>query len=163
MQQFKDIKSNNKLYILNSADVILEEGRVTSIIPRTEMDPKNYQQRYVVDISIEVEGKTQTYTVPENSSIAYADKVAISTSKKCFLPELENIIASTQIAISTIDKQRENLKKAKQLYEELNPEYREKQENEKRFKSIEGSVAEVSGSVKELKSMVSNLLKEIKK
>lgn len=53
-------------------------------------------------------------------------------------------------ALASVDRQREIVDKAGALLSELNPAYREKAENDRRFDALEGSVGELKGLVRSL-------------
>ena len=63
--------------------------------------------------------------------------------------------------LASVDHQKEVLKKSSALLAELNPIYKEKQETEKRFATIEETVTGVKGSVDELKKMMSDFIKKM--
>jgi peptidoglycan hydrolase CwlO-like protein len=49
-----------------------------------------------------------------------------------------------------VDRQKEIMKKADAILSEINPVYKEKQETETRFKSIEDSLSEIKSMFKQL-------------
>lgn len=70
---FKDIKQNYPVYILNKQDLSLIQGKAVQVpFPRIEMNQKTGKTEMVIDITIEANGKTATYIIPENLSVTYA-------------------------------------------------------------------------------------------
>lgn len=107
----------------------------------------------VVDITIEVNNKTATYTIPENLSITYAGNIVLSTDKEGLTHEIEAMRNSAEQVINSVDKQKEILEKSTKLLSELNPAYKEKQEADMRFSSLESQIGEI-------KEMFANFVKQ---
>lgn len=107
----------------------------------------------VVDITIEVDNKTATYTIPENLSITYAGNIVLSTDKEGLTHEIEAMRNSAEQVINSVDKQKEILEKSTKLLSELNPAYKEKQEADMRFSSLESQIGEI-------KEMFANFVKQ---
>ena len=153
---FRDLKQNYPVYILNKQELSLQQGKAVSIsFPRLDLNPKSGKSEMVVDVCIELNGKTGTYTIPEGLSITYAGDLVISTDRNGLLNEIEAMRSISNQVLSSIEQHKKILSKTSELLEELNPEYKEKQETEKRFNTIEQSV-------NELKDMMSNFIKEFK-
>lgn len=160
---FKDIKQNYPVYILDKQDLSVIQGKATSVsFPRMDMNPKIGKTEMVVDVTIEVNGKTGTYTIPENLSVTYAGNLVLSTDKQGLSGEIEAMKNNAEQILASVDRQKEILNKASSLLAELNPVYKEKQETEKRFGVIETQVSEVKKSVDEIKDLVTSFLKEFK-
>ena len=160
---FKDIKQNYPVYILDKQDLSVIQGKATSVsFPRMDMNPKIGKTEMVVDVTIEVNGKTGTYAIPENLSVTYAGNLVLSTDKQGLSGEIEAMKNNAEQILASVDRQKEILNKASSLLTELNPVYREKQETEKRFGVIETQVSEVKKSVDEIKDLVTSFLKEFK-
>ena len=116
----------------------------------------------VVDVSIEVDGKTATYVIPESLSVTYANNLIISTDKQGLLNEVEAMKNNAEQVIASVDRQKEILEKSNALLSELNPIYKDKREADKRFSQIEDSVKEVRESISDIRSMMQGLIKEFK-
>ena len=160
---FKDIKQNYPVYILDKQDLSVIQGKATSVsFPRMDMNPKIGKTEMVVDVTIEVNGKTGTYAIPENLSVTYAGNLVLSTDKQGLSGEIEAMKNNAEQILASVDRQKEILNKTSSLLAELNPVYREKQETEKRFGVIETQVSEVKKSVDEIKDLVTSFLKEFK-
>ena len=90
---FKDLKPGLQMLILDKSATPMKclSGKVVKVsLPRVEM-PKvegpmafsNFQmQDRVVDLTVEYDGKTNTFVVPENSNVAYGDSVTIACSEE---------------------------------------------------------------------------------
>ena len=151
---FKDIKQNYQVYILDKNTIEYKEGKVNSVsFPRMMMTQSGTQS--VIDVTIESEGKTATYSIPEHLSITYAGNIVLSTTKENIAKEVEGIKNSAEQILESIDRQKEIIDKSTRLLTDLNPSFKEKKEVEDRFNRIETDVSE-------MKNMLSNFIKEFK-
>lgn len=77
MLLFKDIKQNYPVYILDTQEFSLIQGKATQVsFPRLEMNQKTGKTEMVVDVTIEANGKMATYAIPESHSVTYATNMA---------------------------------------------------------------------------------------
>lgn len=161
---FKDIKQNYPVYILDKQNVSFIQGKVTSIsLPHIDNSNPMVIGKSVVDVTIEADGKGATYTMPEDKSIVYAGSIVLSTDKESIIREVEAMKASAEQAIANVEKQKEIASKSTNLLTELNPIFKEKQENEKRMSKMENSIADMGSSIAELKGMFTTLMKKMDK
>ena len=150
------------VYILNKQDLSLTQGKAVQVpFPRMEMNQKTGKTEMVIDITIEANGKTATYVIPESLSVTYAGNLILSTDKMSLASEIEAMKNTAEQILASVDHQKEVLEKSSSLLAELNPVYKEKQETEKRFSAIEETVTGVKGSVDELKKMMSDFIKKM--
>lgn len=141
---FKDIKQNYPVFILDKQNLSLVQGKVVSVsFPRMDINPKTGKSDTVVDVTIEANDKTATYAIPENMSVTYAGNTVLSTDKSGLVNEIEAMKSSAEQVLASVDHQKEILEKASSLLAELNPVYRERQENEMRFNKMEESIAKL--------------------
>lgn len=162
MLLFKDIKQNYPVYILNTQEFSLIQGKATQVsFPRLEINQKTGKTEMVVDVTIEANGKTATYAIPESHSVTYAGHLVLSTEKSGLTSEVEAQKANAEQVLASASKAQNIIDKAPSLLAELNPMYKEKQETEKRFSAIEETVTGVKGSVDELKKMMSDFIKKM--
>lgn len=158
---FKDIKQNYPVYILDKNEMTVKTGKVkTTSFPR--MDNSRGGAQMVVDIEIEADGKSATYAIPENLGVTYAGNLVLSTDKQALLPEVEAIENEDKQVLSTIEKRKMRVERAESVRADLNPEYRAKQETEKRFGQIEGSISEMKKIMEQQQKMMSDFIKEFK-
>lgn len=160
---FKDIKQNYPVYILNKQDVSFSQGKVTSVsFPHLDNSNAMVMGKTVIDVAIEVDGKSATYAIPENLSIVYANDIVLSTDKEGIMREVEAMKSSAEQAMKNVERQKAIAERAGSLLTELNPIYREKQENEQRIAKMESSIGEMGKSIEELKQMFAGFMKEMK-
>ena len=156
MIQFKDVKQNSPIYILNKQNLEFITGKVISkSFPHVDIDKNTGKTEMMVDISIEAEGKTATYCIPENLSATYAGNIVLSTDMQSLVPEVELVVNASKQILASAQQAQDNIKNAPGLLAKLNPVYREKQETEQRFVKLENTVGE-------MKSMLQDFIKEFK-
>lgn len=147
---FKDIKQTYPVFILDKQSITITQGTVTSVgFPRLDFNqgkPNNISST-VIDVTIEANGKTATYTIPDNLSVTYTNNLVLSTSKDGLVREVESMKASAEQILSSIDKQREIVSKATELLSDINPIFKEKKETEQRFSKIENSINDMKNIV----------------
>lgn len=149
---FRDIKQGYPVYILNKQELTISQGKVASAgFPRLDTNPMSGKTEMVIDITVDDgSGKTGSYVIPEGLSVTYAGNLVLATEKPSLAAEVEAMKSGAEQALASVDRQREILDKATALLAELNPAFREKRENDKRFDAIEGSVDELKDLVKAL-------------
>lgn len=158
---FKDIKQNYPVYILNKQDLSLTQGKAVQVpFPRIEMNQKTGKTEMVIDVTIEANGKTATYVIPENLSVTYAGNLILSTDKMGLASEIEAMKNTAEQVLASVDHHKEVLKKASSLLAELNPVYKEKQETEQRFGKIEKSINGMEELMKKQQSLIENFIKK---
>lgn len=172
LMTFKDIKQNFPIFLLDKSSVEFIKGKVTATtFPHPDMTPQNgnsgfpaaqsssiypgSNQRMVVDLTIEANGRTATYTVSEGSSINYAGNLIIATEQSLLVPEVEAIKNNADQAlaperIKQLEAQRD---KSKKLLAEINPAFKQQQEYDQRLSTIEASQ-------KELRDMMASFIKK---
>nr|DAI60444.1 MAG TPA: hypothetical protein [Caudoviricetes sp.] len=149
---FKDLKQNYPVFILDKQNLTLTQGKVVSVgFPRMELNPTAGKSGMVVDVSIEADGKTANYVIPETLSVTYAGNLVLSVDRQGLAGEVESMKTSAEQALASVEHQRRIVEKSTGLLAELNPAFREKQETEQRFSKIESSMNEV-------KQMLSRLI-----
>lgn len=143
---FKDIKQNYPIFILDKQNLTLTQGKVISAgFPRVEMMPSTGKSEMVIDFSIEADGKTGTYVIPESLSVSYAGNLIISPDKTSLVNEIEAMKATAEQVLASVKHHEDVLAKSSGLLAELNPAYKERQEYERRLDSMEKSIADMKG------------------
>lgn len=153
---FKDVKQNYPVFILNKQEVSYSQGKVTSVsLPHMDNSNPMVIGKSVIDVTIEVDGKSATYAIPENLSIVYANDIVLSTDRDGIMREVEAMKSSSEQAIKNIERHKMIVEKSSTLLTELNPVFKEKQENERRLTNMEKSI-------EELKNLFTGFMKEMK-
>lgn len=159
--QFKDIKQNYPVFVLDKKEMTVTTGKATAVgFPRMEMNPKTGKQEIVVDLTVEANGKTGTYAIPEGLSITYADNIVLSTNQQGLATEIEALQNAAKQYFQMKDYQQKVLDTSPTLLAELNPVYKERQETENRFNKIEGSISEMKELMMKQQEMMSGFIKK---
>lgn len=156
---FKDLKIGYQVYILHKGDDIkVGVGKVTAVSPpRFPQTQGNFQtMQMVIDVTIEENGESRTYTTPDSLSVTYAgNELVIATEREGILKEVETIKAHNEDELSKVATRRALVEQCERVLAEWNPQFKEKRETEERFSKLETSMAD-------LKGMLSGLIKELK-
>lgn len=158
---FKDIKQNYPVYILDKHEFQVTQGKATAVsFPRVEVNQKTGRTEMVVDVTIEADGKTATYAIPENLSVTFAGNLVLSTDKQGLTGEVEALVASAEQIIASVPRANKIKAEAPAMLASLNPVYKEKQETEQRFGKIEGSISEMKELMKQQQEMMTSFIKK---
>ena len=140
---FKDIKSGFVVHLLDRATLNYEEAKVFSAVSHADIKPGNYG-KMLVNITIETaDGKKSTYEVPDGEQVAYAGTLMISAEKANVLAEVRNIKGQAEDAVKRVEQQKATISKCGELLEQLDTDFKEKQQTEQRFKILEDKMDKV--------------------
>lgn len=150
---FKELKQGYPVHILDKDMLIVKQGKVQNTsFPR--VDTMQGQRQMVVDVTVECDGKTATYTMPEDSCLVYASNLVISTETQGLIVEVEKMKNEAEQILSSVDHQKEVVEVADELLAKLNPAFKEKRETEQRFQQIEGRMNGVDDKLDKLINMI---------
>lgn len=152
MIQFKDIQSNHPVHILDKQSLTITQGKVINAA-FSRIDNTQGMPQMVRDIDIEWNGRTATYSIPENLSVTYANKgtMVIATERSGLSNEVSAMKATAEQVLASVDKHKEVIAKADALLAELDPAFKEKAENDKRLAEME---KEIKGLTQALNSFI---------
>lgn len=153
--QFKDLKSDNSLYILNRKSVELTQGRVLNV-SNPHYDSKFSSSIQVVDVVVEAEGRNITYTFQHDAENGYVDNLILTTNRDTIIRELEMLKEYSDKEIEKMPTYQANSEKCSKILAEFDPRVKEKQENNRRLDEVEASV-------KEMRDMFREFIEEFKK
>jgi len=161
--QFKDLKAGYPVYIFTKGEGLkATTGKVVNVSQPYFPQPQPGQlasmqtAQRVVDVTVESESKTSTYSIPETLSVTYANNLVLSTDREGILRDVEAMKAQSQEVVNSYDKHKAIIESCDKILEEWNPVFAEKKEQDKRISGIE---KEVIG----LKNMLSDFINEFKK
>ena len=149
---FRDIQKNHPVYVLDKATVELKQGKVVESAPHmnTGIATVSGNVQPMRDVTIEVDGKQTIYTIPEHLSVTFAGDIVLATEQQGLSAEVERMRNEAESVLSSVERMKELKARSEELLASLNPAIKEKQETEKRFKSIEGDISGIRGMVKQL-------------
>lgn len=164
--QFKDIKQNYPVYILNTEEIKAINGKVINVsqpyFPPSQQfpsqqsfSPTNTQR--MIDLTIEYDGRTQTFSVPETSQVVNAPKMVISTDRDGVIREVEAIKSTKEERLKSREKDESDVKACEDILANWNPEFAAKKEQEKRLSMMEDKIGNMEGKI----GNVENLMKKL--
>ena len=150
---FKELKQGYPIHILDKDKLTVKQGKVQSAaFPR--VDTMQGQRQMVVDITVEHNGTTATYTMPEDACLVYANNLVISTDPQGLIVEVEKIKSEAEHILSSVEHQKEIVEVSDELLAKLNPAFKEKRETEQRFEQLEKRMNSVDDNISQLLSLV---------
>lgn len=145
---FRELKSGYPVHLLDRTALIYRQGKVMSVgIPHADLQPGNYG-KMLVDVCIQTpDGKSNTYSVCDTEQTAYAGNLLLSCSKECVTNEVRAIKAQTEDALAKVADAQKTIDNCKALLEELDTAYKDRQETEKRFQTIEEKMDRILSAI----------------
>lgn len=159
---FKDMRQGYPVYMLDKTDGEIKAvtGKVTMVSqPRfPQMQPGSQTQTIgmVVDVTIESEGTTKTYEIPESSSVVNAGNLVLSVDKEGILREVRAIKSRSEQAIKDVAKHNKNIEDCEKVMVEWDTSFADKKENEARFAGIENEMKDLKGVINKLIDKLGN-------
>lgn len=155
---FRDLKQNQHVYLLRRNDGLhVSEGKVISVSP-PHIDPTKIGSvnQMLIDVSIEENGKTKMFQIPDNLSVAYCDnnELTISSDRDCFVREVESIKSQ---ALDSVDRNKATIQQADKILSEYSPAFKEKRESDERLSRMENTILAQNKSIDEIKTMITKL------
>lgn len=149
---FSELRNNYPVYVLNKTEMKTAQGKVINVGSpyfqqanpmQMGMPPQQPTQR-MVDVTIEIEGKTQTYTMSETSAVTCAQvggkELILSTERQGITREVEVMKAQSQEVLDSVEKHKMIIGSCEKILAEWNPEYAEKKQQDQRISGLEKKV-----------------------
>ncbi len=105
-------------------------------MPHADLQAGNFG-KMLVDVTIQTDGKQNTYSVCDTEQTAYAGNLLIATGKDCVVNEVRAINAQAEETLSKVSAAKNTVAACKDLLEELDSTFKERQETELRFRKID--------------------------
>lgn len=157
---FKELKQGYPIHILDKDKLMVKQAKVQNTsFPR--VDAIQGQRQMVVDITVEHNGSTATYTMPEDSCLVYASNLVIATEPQGLIVEVEKMKSEAEHILASVDHQKEIVEAADELLAKLNPAFKEKRETEQRFEQMEKRMNKVDDNISQLLSLVKSKMQSI--
>lgn len=161
---FSDLKKGFEVYTLDVVDAPkFAAGKVIHVSEVRLMQPapgdySTLPQR-VVDLTIDVDGKNHTYTVPEGQNVAKAAGITLSTTIDPIMNELTAIKRNAEEVIQSVDANKQKIAACDKIMEEINPMFRQTREQDRKIEGIENKVNNLTSSFEDLKKLIVERLK----
>ena len=161
MLAFKDIKQNYPVHIFDKNEFRYIQGKATAVsFPKIEVNPESGKPEMMVSVTIEAEGKTATYAIPENLSVSFANGFVFATDKSLLLGEAKAVKANAEQIIASVPKAQKIIDDSASVFAELDSSFKEKQETEQRFGKLEKSISSMEELMKKQQEMITGFIKK---
>lgn len=161
---FKDLKQGYPVYFLSKGENIsVSQGKVVSVsephFQQTSMGqmplPMQTAQR-MVDVTVDLDGKNNTYSIPETLSVTYGQDFVLSTDRDGIIRDVEAMRNQSQEALKNVERHKKIIESCDKIMESWDPDLAKRKEQDKRMSKIEDDMGQI-------KEMVLNLFNELKK
>lgn len=160
---FSDLKKGFQVHALDTNDVPRYSiGKVVAVSDPRYMPQQGVSygmQVRVLDLTVELDGETKTYTVPETQNVAKAMGITLATGIDPIMNELNAIKQNSQDIIDSVPFNKERIASCEKIMEDINPSFRQTREQDRKIAGIESKVVELSGSFEDLKKLIIERLK----
>lgn len=168
---FQSLRVNAPFFILHKdANPYVETGTVVNVsAPQMKFPlPQNIgqPQEMVVDVTININGTNQTYQkLPANQDVAdfgMAGNIVVATSRDALSAEVVGLKKRSSDIVESVEYHRGLLASYDSILQHLNPEYREKQQQQAEINELKAQLGQMSQSMTELMEMNKQLMADIK-
>ena len=159
------LRTGTPVYILYKNEPRFASGKVVSV--SNQYPQFNLQQPLmpsngpVVDMTIEVDGRTESYPrIPLNSAIAeFPDKgVVISETRDGIINEVNAIRGASESAINQVEAHKRVIEACDKLLLDLNPQLKREQEQANEIATLKQQLSGMSDQIAALTGMLSKSL-----
>lgn len=167
---FKDMAAGSLIHALSKGDELkYTEGTIVSVSqPRMDMPKYDARQmqmptvQNVVDVTYSIDGKNYTDVVDVTASLFSSRNpgalTLVSTDKEAVVRELHATLKSSENYLKEaereVPRQKKRIKECKSLIEQLDTDFKERQQTEERFAKIEETQREQGGKLDEILSLL---------
>lgn len=114
---FKDLKKGYQVYTLDTSGVPkFFMGTVVNVseprFAQSQLGQYQQLQDRVMDLTIEVDGKSMTYVVPENQNVAMANGITLACSVDPIMNHLNAMKRTSTDIVNSVDKNKEIIEAA---------------------------------------------------
>jgi hypothetical protein len=146
---FRDLKQGDTLYVYDRVAITLSAEKVVNV-SAPHLDKNNVANGMMVDVTI---GNVQ-YSFKDASEVGYTTNLVISPNRACVLREVKNHKTNNETQISMTPRLQEELPKLDVVIEELEPELKEKKEQD-------AKLAKLAEEIQSMKQMFEQALKQM--
>ena len=164
---FRSLRPNSSIYVLKKDGMTFEIGTVLSVsapVPKYKMQPSFGQnQEMVVDITARVGNQELQYQkIPADLDIADFGNtgIIITDNREAMNAEVLNIKKSNMDILENTEKYQQTISRCDEILIELNPEFAEKQAQQKEIYELRSQLSEMDKSLNILLKAVEALKKE---
>ena len=144
---FKDLKKGYQVYTLDTSGVPkFFMGTVVNVseprFAQSQLGQYQQLQDRVMDLTIEVDGKSMTYVVPENQNV---DPI---------MNHLNAMKRTSTDIVNSVDKNKEIIEACDSILEDINPTFKQTKDQDRKIKNLEEKVDRMGSSFDEFKELL---------
>ena len=137
---FKNLKNGNVVFALVTTDPItLYNAKVINVSPMRFETIQNRPQQ-VIDVTLDIDGKQNTYVIMENASTSYTSDMVIACSRDDIVRELEAMENQSDEFINSHEYHVRRKKQITLIKEDIFPEKKEEKLRDERLNNLEGKI-----------------------
>lgn len=141
---FKDMKPGYPVYLLDKDAVKAATGKIVNVgqphFPNTMNGNLGQTAQMFVDVTVEADGQTHTYSIPDTLAVTYAGTLVLSTDREGILRDVEAMKTRSEEALKDVDKHKATIGQCERILEEWNPAFAEKKRQDERISGLENEV-----------------------
>ena len=116
----------------------------------------------IVDIDLNIEGKTVSYSILENLDITYTNTgLVLATDPNKLINEVNILHQEAKDQLAKNEYYENIINKTPDLLAELNPQLKEKQETDRRLNLMESSMSTMQSDISKITSIVEKLANQL--
>lgn len=162
---FKDFQSGFQVHMLDkSGNVpVYKLGKIVSvsparieqkpIVPGQVPNPMMFTDR-VIDLTVEYDGQTKTYVVPETGNVASSSGLTLACSTEPILNEVRAMLRTSTDIINSVDHHKEIVSRCEGIMQEMNPTFAESQAQNARIDKMEKSIADMAETMGQIRQLL---------
>lgn len=108
----------------------------------------------VMDLTIDIDGKSLTFVVPENGNVASNEMYTISCDSTIIANEVRSRLKKSQDIIANIPNEEENIKACQAILDSINPPSEEAQAYNRRLDKMEEYMTQVGSSLAKIEKLL---------
>lgn len=159
---FRDLKKGFQVYTLDTSDIpVFRMGNVVNVSEPRFQQPQmgqmgQYQQLQdrVIDLTVEINGSSMTYVVPENQNVAMANGITLACSVDPIMNHLNAMKRTSTDIVNSVDKNKEIIEACDSILEDINPTFKQTKDQDRKIKNLEEKVDRMGSSFDELKELL---------
>jgi len=149
---FKDMKPGYPVYLLDKENMKAATGKIVNIgQPHFPSPAGNIPQtaQMFVDVTVESDKQTRTYSIPDTLSVTYAGALVLSTDREGILRDVEAMKSRSEEALNEVGRHRNTIAECDRILEEWNPAFAEKKRQDERISGLETEVKGLGSMLRE--------------
>lgn len=168
---FRSLRTNQQFYILTKGtsprlDVATVTNVTAPVVKFQQVPIPGTQPEYIVDVTVSLNGAPQSFQrLPADKDIADFGEgfgnIVVSDSRDAMNAEIQTLKKASETHIAKVSEEEAKIVAYEAILQQLNPEYAEKQLQERKIANLENQMAQMATSNANLESMMAKLLAKL--